>query len=190
MWKTICLRDSFRSNFQFLYYKSHVKSAKDEIIFSLKEFIIIIPGAISNFSWGNETIKHCKVEKKRKTKCSLCHYDLYSIYYLNTGFQCRLSSLSSVIRNTKLIVALWPWHWSVCSFWYHNFNNYSWTRTSTLLLYHSVHHLLHILNSLGLESTAHDYNHSVSHSVSLPLPLPLWRCGKTPTFSLLTHFSS
>lgn len=79
-----------------------MKSAKDEIIFSLKEFIIIIPGAISNFSWGNETIKHCKVEKKRKIKCSLCHYDLYSIYYLNTGFQCRLSSLSSVIRNHKI----------------------------------------------------------------------------------------
>lgn len=25
------------------------------ITLSLKEFIIIIPGAISNFSWGNET---------------------------------------------------------------------------------------------------------------------------------------
>lgn len=93
------------------------------------------------------------------------------------------------LETTKLIVVLWPWHWSVCSFWYHNFNNYSWTGTSTLLLYHTVHHLLHVLNSLGLESTAHNYNHSVSHSVPLPRPLPLWRCGKTPTFSLLTHFS-
>lgn len=71
---------------------------------SLKKLIIIIPGAISNFSWGNETIKHYEVEKKgTQMKSSLCSYDLYSIYYLNAmRFQCRLSYLSSVIRNTKL----------------------------------------------------------------------------------------
>lgn len=32
-----------------------MKSAKREKMFSLKEFIIIVPRAISNFSWGNET---------------------------------------------------------------------------------------------------------------------------------------
>ena len=37
-------------------------------MFSIKEFIIIVPRAISSFSWGNETIKHYKVEKKKKSK--------------------------------------------------------------------------------------------------------------------------
>lgn len=41
-----------------------MKLAKGEIMFSIKEFIIIVPRAISSFSWGNETIKHYKVGKK------------------------------------------------------------------------------------------------------------------------------
>ena len=38
---------------------------------SIKEFIIIVPRAISSFSWVNETIKHYKVEKKRNQNRAL-----------------------------------------------------------------------------------------------------------------------
>lgn len=65
---------------------------------SIKEFIIIVPRAISSFSWVNETIKHYKVEKKRnqnQMECGFCNYDLYSIYHLNAvRLQCSFSSLS------------------------------------------------------------------------------------------------
>lgn len=80
-------------NYQFLEQKSHVKLEKGEIMASL---IKTIPGAISNFSWGNKTIKHYMVEKKgNQMECSLGSYDLYFIYHLNTvRLQCRLSALS------------------------------------------------------------------------------------------------
>lgn len=65
---------------------------------SLIKFIVIVPRAISTFSWGNETIKHYKVEEKgnqNQRECGPYNYDLYSLYHLNAvRLQCSFSSLS------------------------------------------------------------------------------------------------